>query len=212
MLRLTTSPPFIPPHHRSYYMLNDFNHHHHHAVLAGNTWRYSSTHRVAVTSKDTWDFAWHTSQEGKQAYEQLLHHVNAKTELDPAAMRKAAEAHLVVEFDWLRMYYIQGQKHADAHHAFWQSRMEQLFAVWSSFERALPIVAGYMLERGAKVTNQRSKRMYMWLLDELIEKRKEYKKRCRSSAYFALGKEERPLPLPESGSTVKASDLRAALV
>ena len=37
-------------------MLNDFNHHHHHAVIAGNTWRYSSTHRVAVVKRDTWDY------------------------------------------------------------------------------------------------------------------------------------------------------------
>jgi FTO catalytic domain len=31
----------------AYYLLDDFNHHHQHAVLAGNSLRYASTHRVA---------------------------------------------------------------------------------------------------------------------------------------------------------------------
>jgi alpha-ketoglutarate-dependent dioxygenase FTO len=40
----------------TYYMLADFNAHHHHAVLAGASERYSSTHRVAVTDRDTWRY------------------------------------------------------------------------------------------------------------------------------------------------------------
>jgi FTO catalytic domain len=31
----------------AYYLLDDFNHHHQHAVLAGDSLRYASTHRVA---------------------------------------------------------------------------------------------------------------------------------------------------------------------
>ena len=195
---------------QTYYMLNDFNHHHHHAVLAGNTWRYSSTHRVAVVGKDTWEFAWTCCQEGQQAYAAVLQQVNRQSELDPVAMRKAAESHLIVEFDWLRMYYIQGEKHAQSHAGYWQACMAQLLEAWCAYERALPVLAGYILEQGT-ATNQRSKRMYVWLLEELIEKRKEFRKRCRAPAYFALDKEERPMLLPESGVTVKLEDLRAAM-
>ena len=47
--------PRALPSRATYYMLRDFNAHHHHAVLAGDTRRYSSTHRVAVVDKDTFD-------------------------------------------------------------------------------------------------------------------------------------------------------------
>jgi alpha-ketoglutarate-dependent dioxygenase FTO len=195
-------------------MLNDFNHHHHHAVLAGNTWRYSSTHRVAVTSKDTWEFAWKVCEDGKKAYEKIMDQVNKKKELDPILMRVAAESHLTIEFDWIRMYYIQGQKHADSHHGYWQPRMNQLLERWSYYERSLPIIAGYLVEMESDLgsKNQRSKRMFIWLLDEQIEKRRDYRKRCRSSAYFTLETEERPMELPASDTSIKATELRAALV
>jgi alpha-ketoglutarate-dependent dioxygenase FTO len=41
-----------------YFMLGDFNHHHQHAVIAGSSLRYSSTHRVGNTEKDTWQYIW----------------------------------------------------------------------------------------------------------------------------------------------------------
>ena len=41
-------PVAVPlPSRHTYYLLDDFNHHHQHAVLAGNTDRYASTHRVS---------------------------------------------------------------------------------------------------------------------------------------------------------------------
>ena len=41
-------PVAVPlPSRHTYYLLDDFNHHHAHAVLAGNTDRYASTHRVS---------------------------------------------------------------------------------------------------------------------------------------------------------------------
>lgn len=95
---------------QTYYMLNDFNHHHHHAVLAGNTWRYSSTHRVAITNKDTFEYAWQICQDGTAAYKTIVDNIRSNNEIDPIAMRKAAESHLVIEFDWLRMYVIQGKR------------------------------------------------------------------------------------------------------
>ncbi len=36
-----------------YFLLDDFNHHHQHSVLAGNTYRYASTHRVCKTEGHT---------------------------------------------------------------------------------------------------------------------------------------------------------------
>jgi mRNA N6-methyladenine demethylase len=197
---------------QTYYMLNDFNHHHHHSVLAGNTWRYSSTHRVAVTSKDTFDFAWKTCQEGNEAYSNILESIQktSKNGIDPVAMRKGAEAHLVIEFDWLRMYVIQGKKHADSHSAYWQPAMDQLWEAWAEYEKALPIITDYLIHSG-NAANPRSKRMFVWLLDELVEKRREMKKRCRSPAYFALPEDERPMPLPPAGAPFNVGEAATVL-
>ena len=195
---------------QTYYMLNDFNHHHHHAVLAGNTWRYSSTHRVAIVGKDTWDYAWRTAQEGQVAYDDVMQSVRSEKEISSTSMRAAAEAHLVIEFEWLQMYWMQGRKHAESHGAYWQPAMEKLWEVWSSYEKMLPIIAGYLLARGEQ-SNARSKRMYVWLLDELVEKRKELRKRCRAPVYLSLSEDEKPMNLPSSGVVHDIRDLRAAL-
>ena len=104
---------------QSYYMLNDFNHHHHHAVLAGNSWRYSSTHRVAVVKRDTWEYIWGRC---RLAQKQL-----AATSHDASAMRTlvlapvcdlfsqvcawgaglVGEVATEVEFQWVRMFWLQ---------------------------------------------------------------------------------------------------------
>ena len=51
----------------TYYMARDFNANHHHAVLAGNTRRFSSTHRVAVVARDTFEYIKRSACEGALA-------------------------------------------------------------------------------------------------------------------------------------------------
>eukprot|EP00946_MAST-07B_sp_MAST-7B-sp1_P003524 g3524.t1 len=217
---------------QTYYMLNDFNHYHHHAVIAGNVWRYSSTHRVGIVAKDTLSFVMKNSREGKQAYEQTLRRLTvlSGSQADRATnvshdhavelrttLRRAAEAHLVLEFDWLRMFWIQGQKHADAHHAYWKPHMATLHSMWSEFE-VFAMKSGLMLLQSmivleekveeARTENKsienndaaknllRCASIYVWFLKELQAQRLEFSKRRNAKAYAKLPPDERPLDLP----------------
>eukprot|EP00873_Tetraselmis_striata_P039668 jgi/Tetstr1/459932/TSEL_005271.t1 len=113
----------------TYYMLGDFNHHHHHAVLAGASDRYSSTHRVAVTGRDTWGYI-------KARCQAALGVVAAAGGPVVAAdgLRAVGEALLEVELQWLRMFWMQGARHADSHDAFWLPRMHKLRRWWGQLE------------------------------------------------------------------------------
>ncbi|CAN0501252.1 unnamed protein product [Ectocarpus sp. 12 AP-2014] len=44
------------PSRSAYFLLDDFNHHHQHAVLAGQSHRWSSTHRVAKKQGHSFDY------------------------------------------------------------------------------------------------------------------------------------------------------------
>lgn len=83
--------------------LNDFNHHHHHCVMTGDAARYSSTHRVAVQVKDTWKYIAKRTAEALGLVQQALR-------LDAAALRAVGETAGEVEFQWLRMFWLQVSK------------------------------------------------------------------------------------------------------
>lgn len=116
----------------TYYMLNDFNAHHHHAVLAGQSKRYSSTHRVAVVAKDTWAYIRGRCQVALAAMEEAGGAV-----VDSNAIRRIGEVHIEVEMQWLRMFWIQGRRHATSHDGFWLPCMEKLERWWRLMEDSL---------------------------------------------------------------------------
>jgi alpha-ketoglutarate-dependent dioxygenase FTO len=98
-----------------YFMLDDFNHHHQHAVLAGDSCvRYTSTHRVGLTEG-------HTFESIKRRCEKVLE----KSRGDHEENLTLHE----LEFEWLRQFYIQGQKHFDIH-AWWHEPMQELCSLW----------------------------------------------------------------------------------
>ena len=229
---------------QTYYMLNDFNHHHHHAVIAGSVWRYSSTHRVGVVARDTLDFIVQNSSEGKIYYSNCLHFLswicNQMSETSPqeessvdqsaniadlhSSLRKAAEAHIELEFEWLRMFWIQGQKHADSHHAYWAPHMAKLHLDWSRFEvsamqcglkllEAMILQEDYLRLSDNSVSKRDAKAfircasIYLWFLQELLEKRAEFKKRMQAKAYSRIPPDERPLELPNAVLAIGESTL-----
>ena len=126
----------------AYFMLNDFNHHHHHAVLAGSgCGRYSSTHRVAVTERETWQSIERRAAAAVAATASLFpRHGEQQQRLgDDAvveALRMIEEVHSELEFDWLRQWGVQGQAHAETHSecAYWPPRMAQLRQHWQALE------------------------------------------------------------------------------
>ncbi|KAL1510130.1 hypothetical protein AB1Y20_006462 [Prymnesium parvum] len=115
-----------------YYMLDDFNHHHHHAVLAGSYGRYSSTHRVALTSTDTWEYIWRRVEPWLHAAPP--HTAAGWSPLLAASLRACEEVHSEVEFEWLRPWAAQGAAHAASHAAYWAEKIASLHAAWARLE------------------------------------------------------------------------------
>jgi alpha-ketoglutarate-dependent dioxygenase FTO len=122
----------------AYYFLNDFNHHHHHAVLAGSgCGRYSSTHRVAVTERDTFHSIEHRASVALERVAPTLSCIAAGADGAEAvveAIRESEEVHSELEFEWLRQWGVQGQAHAETHGAYWAPRMAQLRDLWRRLE------------------------------------------------------------------------------
>ena len=137
--------------HSTYYMMRDFNLHHHHAVLNGDTRRFSSTHRVAVTAKDTFDYIKGRCERALAVLPSLKWRAGrwprgTKPPRDAAtplsnAVRVLGETHREVEFQWIRMFWLQGARHAAQHDGYWTRRIEELTQAWDVMELGLRFVS-----------------------------------------------------------------------
>jgi len=107
-----------------YYLMDDFNHHHQHAVLAGTTHRYASTHRVCRTDG-------HTFQSIKSRCVAALQGTDKQYAV--AKVRSEQLTMSEVEFEWVRQFYIQGQKHHDFHE-WWRVAMGVLLDYHSQLQ------------------------------------------------------------------------------
>lgn len=115
-----------------YFLLGRFNETHQHCVLSGSEAnRISSTHRVAVTKEDTFEYI-------RKRAKGALKRFRLQLEMEPSKMdakvivfcqRVLAE----VEFDWIAQYWLQGAEH-DKMHVWWQQPIRTLEALWVSLE------------------------------------------------------------------------------
>ncbi|AWP01901.1 putative alpha-ketoglutarate-dependent dioxygenase FTO, partial [Scophthalmus maximus] len=117
-----------------YYMRDDLNSTHQHCVLAGDSARFSSTHRVAECSSGTLTYIQSRCQE---ALSNL--HTDPETgshsllALLPTTLQHCEEIHNEVEFEWLRQYWFQGQRYT-RFCSWWTRPMEQLEKDWRLME------------------------------------------------------------------------------
>ena len=104
-----------------YFMLGDFNHHHVHAVLAGKTTRFASTHRVALQANATYasilsrterTLARHRNLGKMEVASGNRVESQGAESIDADAVRAVGETLNVLEFDWIRQFYVQGAVHA----------------------------------------------------------------------------------------------------
>ncbi|KAK5873645.1 hypothetical protein PBY51_018670 [Eleginops maclovinus] len=117
-----------------YYMRDDLNSTHQHCVLAGESARFSSTHRVAECSSGTLTYIQSRCQEALS---------NLRTDLEtgshslvsllPTTLKHCEEIHNEVEFEWLRQYWFQGRRFA-RFCSWWTGPMEQLEKDWKLME------------------------------------------------------------------------------
>ena len=210
----------------TYYMLDDFNHHHQHAVIAGDSLRYSSTHRVsrfddaAANESNTLggiirrcntvraragadrllkleQGSVKTKTQGSgQSHEQTVLCINSK--------QVRAEQNLLseLEFEWVRQFWVQGQHHADKH-AWWLRPIARLTAEWRSLEqrtlatiRTLKHAASDPALATECGVSAKAFDTMMQALADREQKRTAWKKRVAQKAYRKLPKEQQPVEPP----------------
>uniref|UniRef100_H3D7X0 Alpha-ketoglutarate-dependent dioxygenase FTO n=1 Tax=Tetraodon nigroviridis TaxID=99883 RepID=H3D7X0_TETNG len=117
-----------------YSSADDLNSTHQHCVLAGDTARFSSTHRMAECSNGTLTYIQSKCQEALSNLhtdpETGFHSLLA---LLPTTLQRCEEIHNEVEFEWLRQYWFQGQRYT-RFCSWWTKPMEQLEKDWKLME------------------------------------------------------------------------------
>jgi alpha-ketoglutarate-dependent dioxygenase FTO len=131
----------------AYFLLGDFNETHQHCVLAGSqSNRISSTHRVAVTEEDTYDYILKRVKIARKRFRLQMEAIDSdaatsssspssSNNLDAKIIRYCQRVLTEVETEWIAQYWLQGAQH-DKMHTWWQRPMKTLEAYWKALEAA----------------------------------------------------------------------------
>ncbi|XP_060715317.1 alpha-ketoglutarate-dependent dioxygenase FTO isoform X2 [Tachysurus vachellii] len=180
-----------------YYMTDDLNRTHQHCVLAGDTARFSSTHRVAQCVTGTLEYI---QKRCSEALENL--HTDPETgakslrSLLLATIQHIEDIHNEVEFEWLRQYWFQGRRYA-RFCSWWSKPMERLETDWKQMERMTELLLA-VVEDESNVQENRQE-MAETLLNALSDRqqhRQTWRDRCQSSLAQTLPPEEAPVDRP----------------
>jgi mRNA N6-methyladenine demethylase len=124
-----------------YFLLGDFNEKFQHCVLAGSQAnRISSTHRVAVTSEDTYDYILKRVKIARKRFRLQLEgndessdDAPSPTHIDAKIIRYCQQVLTEVEMEWIAQYWLQGAEH-DKMHVWWQRPVKTLEAYFGALE------------------------------------------------------------------------------
>jgi len=206
------------PNESAYYMMDSFNHHHQHAVIAGDSLRYASTHRVCRLNG-------HTVQ---SVLEKCLNVLNRSGKRHTLKQWRSEQSLLdEIEFEWIRQWYVQGKRHAEIRKSFWQEQIDSLVKMWKELESRtksafellrhavedIPKIGSADKSTIRKFVKKRKKALlaleekhqvdHLSAYDLLIEciserekKRGHWKNRYDDVAFHKVPKDCRPLPLP----------------
>ncbi|XP_061601868.1 alpha-ketoglutarate-dependent dioxygenase FTO isoform X2 [Cololabis saira] len=180
-----------------YYMRDDLNGTHQHCVLAGDTARFSSTHRVAECSSGTLTYI---QSRCREALSNLRTDAETGSHsllvLQPRTLQNCEEIHNEVEFEWLRQYWFQGHRYA-RFCSWWSGPMEQLEKDWRLMETMTMLFLGTVEEEDQAGEGRRE--MAETLLSALTDRhqqRQTWRDRCHSSLAQTLPPEEAPVDRP----------------
>ena len=116
-----------------YFLLGTFNETHQHCVLSGSECnRISSTHRVAVTQEDTYEYIKHRAKGALKRFRLQLEG-DDRSKMDPKVIVYCQRVLSEIEFEWIAQYWLQGAEH-DKMHTWWQGPMRALEMIWLSLE------------------------------------------------------------------------------
>ncbi len=122
----------------AYFLLGNFNETHQHCVLAGSqSNRISSTHRVAVTEEDTYDYILKRVKIARKRFRLQMEGLEGSenSSLDAKVIRYCQRVLTEVETEWIAQYWLQGAQH-NVMHVWWQRPMKTLEAYWRALESA----------------------------------------------------------------------------
>jgi alpha-ketoglutarate-dependent dioxygenase FTO len=190
----------------TYYMAGDFNDTHHHAVLTGSSARFSSTHRVGVVAKDTFKYI----QKRCLAALDLVPGLERDAFVDCKKVQFLADVHREVEFQWIRMFYLQGAEHARFHEKYWTKRIAELIEAWDRMELCFRRILARL--KNGEAQSIRAYAIMLYVLKTIKELRDEHTKRVGAPAYALLPEMHRPVDLPVYDDTSPLPfDLRPAI-
>ncbi|XP_042343882.1 alpha-ketoglutarate-dependent dioxygenase FTO [Plectropomus leopardus] len=181
-----------------YYMRDDLNSTHQHCVLAGETARFSSTHRVAECSSGTLTYIQSRCQE---ALSNL--HTDPETgshsllTLLPTTLQHCEDIHNEVEFEWLRQYWFQGHRYT-RFCSWWTRPMEQLEQDWKLMETMTMLFLD-TVEKEEGQAGEGRRELAETLLSALTDRhqqRQTWRDRCHSNLAQTLPPEEAPVDRP----------------
>ncbi|XP_041574425.2 alpha-ketoglutarate-dependent dioxygenase FTO isoform X2 [Taeniopygia guttata] len=117
-----------------YLMLDDLNMTHQHCVLAGLSPRFSSTHRVADSSRGTLEYILGQCELALQNLQTDSDSMALSLKsLEAAVVKQAEEIHNEVEFEWLRQFWFQGKRYLKCTD-WWLKPMAKLEEFWRKLE------------------------------------------------------------------------------
>lgn len=118
-----------------YFLLGEFNHTHQHMVLAGSaSHRISSTHRVAVTATDTYEYIRDRCSTALKSAKAELKNKKSSADWNVPVLLEVQNVLTEVEFEWIAQYWIQGAQH-DVQHLWWQAPIQALEQAWGALEK-----------------------------------------------------------------------------
>eukprot|EP00980_Cylindrotheca_fusiformis_P028043 scaffold22577_cov122-Cylindrotheca_fusiformis.AAC.22 len=130
----------------AYFLLGTFNQNYQHCVLAesltsltyvetlagSSAHRISSTHRVAVTDHETFEYIMKRVKNAVKRF-RLQFEKSRVFDMDARVIAFCQKVLTEVEMDWIAQYWLQGSEHNKLH-TWWQKPMESLEAMWSLLE------------------------------------------------------------------------------
>ncbi|XP_016352646.1 alpha-ketoglutarate-dependent dioxygenase FTO-like isoform X1 [Sinocyclocheilus anshuiensis] len=180
-----------------YYMTDDLNRTHQHCVLAGDTARFSSTHRVVQCCTGTLDYIQKRSSEAlENLHTDPEKNTKSLKSLLPSTLQHIEDIHNEVEFEWLRQYWFQGRRFA-RFCSWWTKPMEQMEKDWKEMERMTQLLLAVVEDENTAQENRRE--MADILLNALTDRqqhRQTWRDRCQSSLAQTLPPEEAPVDRP----------------
>jgi len=197
-----------------YYLLDDFNHQHEHAVISGaNSLRYSSTHRVARDGSGTWQSIRDKSKtilsselcssldRGNNDPNKILSSYSSAP-LQKKLVKEVRSYYQLMaelEFEWIRMWNVQGQHHADLHPA-WHRPIEIMNTHFLKLKNVTSIILEGLRKSSEELTSDHYQYVSEDLFDVVIEGmesrdnlRAVWKQRLKDKIFKAMPKETRPM-------------------